>query len=131
MCSVTAGPVAPAGQPGQYARMPACDPAAPRPGYADQVLSLFRKHGARPAVYEVRELQTALGLVAAEVGVCVVPAAVERFRRDSVRYTPLAEPDAISPIFMSHRRGDASPEIERVPGLVKALYRAGGITFGR
>ncbi len=25
MCSVTAGPVAPAGQPGQYARMPACD----------------------------------------------------------------------------------------------------------
>lgn len=28
MCSVTAGLVASAGQPGQYARMPACDPAA-------------------------------------------------------------------------------------------------------
>ena len=34
-----------------------------------------------PIVHEVRELQTALGLVAAESGICLVPASVERLRR--------------------------------------------------
>ena len=47
-------------------------PKAPRPSYADQVLALYRERGLKPPVlYEVRELQTALGLVAAESGVCV------------------------------------------------------------
>ena len=42
-------------------------PKAPRPSYADQVLALFRERGLKPpVVHEVRELQTALGLVAAE-----------------------------------------------------------------
>jgi LysR family transcriptional regulator, benzoate and cis,cis-muconate-responsive activator of ben and cat genes len=46
----------------------------PRPSYADQVLALFRDGGLKPpAVFEIRELQTALGLVAAEVGICLVP----------------------------------------------------------
>ena len=50
-------------------------PKAPRPSYADQVLALFRDHGLKPAaLHEVRELQTALGLVAAEAGICLVPA---------------------------------------------------------
>ena len=41
-------------------------PNAPRPSYADQVLSFYRKRGLEPKVgFEVRELQTALGLVAA------------------------------------------------------------------
>jgi LysR family transcriptional regulator, benzoate and cis,cis-muconate-responsive activator of ben and cat genes len=43
-------------------------PRAPRPSYADQVLTLFRKRGLRPPlVHEVREVQTAVGLVAADV----------------------------------------------------------------
>jgi DNA-binding transcriptional LysR family regulator len=58
-------------------------PKAPRPSYADTVLALFRERELKPpVVHEVRELQTALGLVAAESGVCLVPASVERLRRD-------------------------------------------------
>ena len=107
-------------------------PKAPRPSYADQVLSVFRKHGIKPTgLYEVRELQTALGLVAAEVGVCIVPAAVQRFRRDNVGYVALDEPDAISPILMSYRRNDTSSEITLLTGLIKDLYRASGIVFGQ
>ena len=60
-------------------------PKAPRPSYADQVLSIFRDRGLKPAsVHEVRELQTALGLVAAETGICLVPISVTRLRRDNV-----------------------------------------------
>ncbi len=107
-------------------------PKAPRPSYADQVLAIFRKHGIKPArLYEVRELQTALGLVAAEVGVCLVPAAVQRFRRDNVGYVALDEPDAISPILMSYRRNDTSPEIDRLIEVIRELYRASGIVFGQ
>ncbi len=54
-------------------------PKAPRPSFADQVLALYRERGIKtPVLHEVRELQTALGLVAAESGVCLVPASIER-----------------------------------------------------
>ena len=42
-------------------------PKSPRQNYADQVLALFRDRDIKPTqVHEVRELQTALGLVAAD-----------------------------------------------------------------
>ena len=106
-------------------------PRTPRPSYADQVLALLRERGLKPpAIHEVRELQTALGLVAADNGVCVVPASVERFRRDNVLYRPLDEPNAVSPIILSTRKRDRSPEIALVLRLIKEIYRKEGIIFG-
>jgi LysR family transcriptional regulator, benzoate and cis,cis-muconate-responsive activator of ben and cat genes len=106
-------------------------PKAPRPSYADQVLTLFRERDLKPpAVYEVRELQTALGLVAAEVGICLVPVSVERLRRDDVVYRPLDDERAASPIIMSRRRGDNSPEIALMIKLIREMYRKEGIGFG-
>lgn len=106
-------------------------PKAPRPSYADQVLALVRERGVKPAaLLEVRELQTALGLVAADSGICIVPASVERLRRDNVVYRRLDEPGAVSPIIMSTRKGDRSPEIGVILRLVKDMYRKEGITFG-
>ena len=105
-------------------------PKAPRPSYADQVLTLFRERGLKPpAVYEVRELQTALGLVAAEVGVCLVPVSVEHLRRDNVVYRALDEEKAFSPIIMSTRKGDQSPEVTLILKLIREIYRQEGITF--
>ena len=106
-------------------------PKAPRPSYADQVLALYRDHGLKPrAVNEVRELQTALGLVAAGMGLALVPAAVERLGREGVAYRALDEEGAVSPIFMSSRRGDKSPEAALVLRLVREMYRDEGIQFG-
>lgn len=106
-------------------------PKAPRPSYADQVLALFRERDVKPkAVHEVRELQTALGLVAAETGVCIVPASVERLRRDNVVYRRLDEPGAVAPIIMITRKGERSPEIGVILKLVKEMYKKEGITFG-
>jgi DNA-binding transcriptional LysR family regulator len=91
---------------------------------------LFRDSGLKPpAVYEVRELQTALGLVAAEVGVCVVPVSVERLRRDNVVYRPLDEEKAVSPVIMSTRKGDRSPEIALILKLIREIYRKAGVTI--
>ncbi|NML11989.1 LysR family transcriptional regulator [Sphingobium sp. AR-3-1] len=95
-------------------------PSQPRPSYADDVLSLFHDNGLEPhATYEARELQIALGLVAAEEGIAVIPESVRRSRPDDVRYVDLVE-FATSPIIMSHRIGDFSPEII---GFIRIIVR--------
>jgi LysR family transcriptional regulator, benzoate and cis,cis-muconate-responsive activator of ben and cat genes len=81
-------------------------------------------------VHEVREVQTALGLVPAEAGVCLVPASVERLGRDNVAYRPLDEEKAVSPIILSSRKGDKSPEITLILKLIREIYRKAEITFG-
>lgn len=87
-------------------------PRPARPSYADQVLGVIHDLGLAPAkIMEVRELQTAIGLVAAYAGFAVVPESVQRLRRDDVRYLPLADRGARSPIMMVHRSGDVTPEL--------------------
>ncbi|WP_085317023.1 LysR family transcriptional regulator [Derxia lacustris] len=99
-------------------------PRLPRPSYADQVLSLFRDLGVQPAaVHEVQEMQIALGLVAAGMGVCVVPVSVHRLRPDEIVYRPISEPQAVSPIIMSSRLHDSSPEIGVLRGLIDDIYQ--------
>ncbi|GGZ05491.1 LysR family transcriptional regulator [Novosphingobium colocasiae] len=84
-------------------------PLMPRPSYADQVLGLFRDHGLAPAkVIEVREIQTALGLVSAEAGIAIVPQSMQQLHRGEIRYVPLADRQARSPVILSQRDNDAS-----------------------
>jgi LysR family transcriptional regulator, benzoate and cis,cis-muconate-responsive activator of ben and cat genes len=99
-------------------------PRKPRPSYADQVLSLFRDQGLQPAaVHEVQEIQTALGLVAAGMGICVVPAGVSRLRPDEVIYRALSDPQAVSPIIMSTRLHDQNDDITVLRGLIDRIYQ--------
>lgn len=101
-------------------------PRTPRPSYADQVLSLFRDNGLIPtAIHEARELQIAIGLVAAEEGIAIIPESVRRARTEDVRYLELAEP-AWSPIIMSHRQGDFSPEIIAFSHIIARKYEDWG-----
>lgn len=98
-------------------------PRTPRPSYADQVLSLFRDLALEPvSVHELQEMQTALGLVASGMGLCVVPASVHRLRPDEVVYRPLAEPQAVSPIIMSTRLQDQSSDIVLLRQLIDVIY---------
>jgi DNA-binding transcriptional LysR family regulator len=100
-------------------------PRTPRPSYADQVLSIFRDKGVEPAeVHEVQEMQTALGLVASGMGLCVVPVSAQRLRREEVVYRALLEPSAVSPIVMSTRLHDQSEDIVLLRSLIDEVYRA-------
>lgn len=101
-------------------------PRSPRPSYADQVISLFRDHGVEPRiVHEARELQIAIGLVAAEEGMAIVPESVRRARSHDVAYRELAEP-ATSPIILSHRAGDTSPELALMGAVIARMYQQWG-----
>lgn len=85
-------------------------PSQPRPSYADQLLGLFRDHGGVPEkIREVREVQTALGLVASQAGVAVVPLSMRHVQRADIVYRPIADRNARSPIILSQRLGDDSP----------------------
>jgi LysR family transcriptional regulator, benzoate and cis,cis-muconate-responsive activator of ben and cat genes len=59
-------------------------------------------------------LQTALGLVAADVGIALVPSSVRRLGRDDVQYLGLDEPAITSPIIMSFRPNDRSPLLAHI-----------------
>lgn len=89
-------------------------PANPRPSYADHVLALFTHQGLSISVSQwANELQTAIGLVAAGLGITLVPASVQQQHRPDISYAHLAEAHAVSPIILSRRSGDQSPLVER------------------
>ena len=101
-------------------------PRAPRPSYADQVLSHFRDRGLDPRIaHEVRELQIAIGLVAAEEGISIVPESVKQARTEDVRYIEIAE-HLTSPIIMSHRANATSPELRLMARVITDTYTEWG-----
>lgn len=103
-------------------------PKAPRPSFADQILAAFHDRGLEPVdTLEVRELQVALGLVAAGMGVTVVPKSVLGLRRSDVCYKEMDEPRLSSPIIMSLRALDKSEDIKAALNLIYGLYRSEGI----
>ncbi|AHK46321.1 putative transcriptional regulator, LysR family [Ensifer adhaerens OV14] len=97
-------------------------PKEPRPSFADQVLSLLHDHDVRPPeVQEVREIQTALGLVAAAAGVCIIPSSARQMRND-VHYRLLEGEHATSPVILNHRANDNGYYIDLIKQLIQEMY---------
>ena len=95
-------------------------PKAPRPSFADQILAFFYDRGLTPSkVTEVRDLQIAIGLVAAGEGMAIVPSSMRAFVRQDVIYLELDEPQAVSPVIMSIRMGEQTEDLQ---ALLKQLY---------
>lgn len=98
-------------------------PKEPRPSYADQVLNLLQSEDVcLSEVQEVREIQTALGLVAADAGICIIPASARQMRAD-LHYRLIAEERATSPVILSHRLGDRSLYIDLIKQLIAEMDR--------
>ena len=96
-------------------------PASPRPSFADQVLRQFKVRGYEVRkTYETNGLQTAVGLVAAGMGVTLVPSSVQRLRRDDVLYRPLSDEGLTSPLLMTLRAGDVSDHVQRFRDKISA-----------
>ncbi|BEM60683.1 LysR family transcriptional regulator [Serratia marcescens] len=105
-------------------------PQAPRPSFADQVLAAFRERDVTPkCIMEVRELQVALGLVAAGEGVALVPHCLRSLKRPDVAYKSLDEQRLVSPIIMSTRLLDESEDIRTLLQMIYALYDEQGIAY--
>lgn len=93
-------------------------------GRLDPGHSLLTRHGIFPErVREIRDLQVALGLVVANVGVCIVPESVQRMRPTDIRYRPLAEVDAIMPVFLSFLRETPSGVVAHFRRVIDQMVR--------
>lgn len=96
-------------------------PKEPRPSFADHILSLLRDQSIVPSeIHEVREIQTALGLVAADSGLCLIPSSA-RLRND-LYYLPIDEERATSPIILAHRLNDNVWYIDAIKQLAADMY---------
>ncbi|WP_213929653.1 LysR family transcriptional regulator [Serratia marcescens] len=105
-------------------------PQTPRPSFADQVLATFRDRALVPRkIMEVRELQVALGLVAAGEGIALVPHCLHSLKRPDVVYNALNEQRLVSPIIMSIRQLDESENIKTLLRMIYTLYDEQGIAY--
>ena len=98
-------------------------PARPRPSMADLMLGMFRRQALKvDVVQEANELQTALSLVASDIGITLVPEQVRRLRRDGISYIYLADRSLTSPVICSRRRGEPpSPIMQQANAILQVL----------
>lgn len=94
-------------------------PASPRPSFIDQLLQQFTAKGYKIGkTLETNGLQTAIGLVAAGMGVTLVPKSVQRLRRDDVSYRPVSDRGLSAALIMTMRMGDTSDHVMKFRAMI-------------
>ena len=90
-------------------------------GLYAQLLNLARDAGFTPHfAQEAGEAMTIIGLVAAGLGVSVLPASYQRIRIDGVVYRTLLDPQAVTAVWLVQRKGAQTPMAK---GFVELLTR--------
>jgi DNA-binding transcriptional LysR family regulator len=90
----------------------------------DHMMRLFAQAGFRPRiVQEVNQLLVYLGLVAAGLGVSLLPAATAPMAGEGVAYLPLAKPVPLVEFDVVWRRDDPSPLVEGFLDAVRETAR--------
>jgi len=83
------------------------------PGLYDQIITLCQQGGFSPSVVqEAIQMQTIISLVAAEMGVAIVPISLQNLQRTGVVYRPLVEVTPKAAIAVTWRK-DASATVQR------------------
>jgi DNA-binding transcriptional LysR family regulator len=95
------------------------------PGLSDVIEAACHAAGFNPrSGQEAPRPASALNLVAAGAGVCIVPASLQRMHLDGVTYRPLAGgPPLKAPLTLMARRDDASPALSNFLRLVARTRR--------
>lgn len=105
---------------------------ASKGGKIDQILSLFEQQNLTPMhTTKVRDLQIALGLVAAGEGITFVPDSLKTVRTDQVHYHRLLHENMTSPIYMNILSLDSHPAIYALLQAVYTVYEEKGVTYTR
>jgi DNA-binding transcriptional LysR family regulator len=87
------------------------------PGLHDEILGLFARAGLSPSIgQEAIQLQTIVSLVAAGLGVAVVPASLRNLGRKGVVYRVPAGRPAQVEVGLAWRADDPSPTLQRFIG---------------
>ncbi len=103
-----------------------------KPNFSTQIRSLFYEHGLDPSnLVEVREVQLALGLVAADEGVCIIPQSARAIQIPNLKFIPLLDNAAVSPVFLAIRNMDESLNIRSLLECTYQVYDQESIIYDR
>ena len=90
-------------------------PSGPGPNFADITQGLFHNRGLKIRIsQQVNDLQTALSLVASDMGFTLVPEQVCKLNREGVTFVRLGEPNISVPVIVSRRRGENPTAVMRL-----------------
>ncbi len=96
------------------------------PGLYDAILAACHAAGFSPRIgQEAPRIVATLNLVAAGLGVSIVPASLQRMQLDGIVYralTGLSRPTA--PLLLATRRGDASAVLRRLVALIRQMAKS-------
>ncbi|MBR5557089.1 MAG: LysR family transcriptional regulator, partial [Acinetobacter sp.] len=107
-------------------------PSHAKPNFSTQVRGLFSEYSLDPKnIKEVREIQLALGLVAAGEGICIVPESARTIQLPHLHYIPLLDDGAVSPIFLAIRSMDESEDIRALFDCIYQVYDLEAIVYDR
>lgn len=102
----------------------------PHQGETDQLLHLFQQHQLSPRrTTKVRDIQIALGLVAAGEGITLVPDSLKTVRTEQIHYHRLRHEDATTPIFMNVLAHHVNAYIDDLLQATYQVYEGKGITY--
>lgn len=86
-----------------------------------KVQDLCAKAGFRPRmVQEAREASTIIGLVAAGVGIAIVPSHTQCIALEGVVYQRILDKDAVSPLHLAYREADQGAHLRKLLVLLRA-----------
>ncbi|MCC5635852.1 LysR family transcriptional regulator [Nostoc sp. CHAB 5844] len=90
------------------------------PGVYDLIISLCQQSGFSPnVVQEAIQMQTIISIVAAEIGVAVVPASLQNLQRTGVIYKHIEEHTPKVAIAMIWRSSETSPTVQKFLEIVR------------
>lgn len=102
-----------------------------RPSFGDTVLSLLHDRGLSPRdLIEVRDLHTAMTLVAAGEAFSLAPEAARHFSHPDIAFRPLMEP-MFTPLILASRTGDQSAALQAFLQIAEATLKAGRAEVGQ
>ena len=97
-------------------------PTGQSPNFADVCLGLFNRRALDVKVYQhVDDIQTALGLVASEMGFTLVPEQVKRVNRDDVSFVQLDDRSITSPVLCCRRNEPVTETMQFVLDILDEL----------
>jgi DNA-binding transcriptional LysR family regulator len=81
------------------------------PGMYSNVVDACHKAGFEPLIIaEVEQMLISINLVAAGVGISLVPASIREIRQEGIVYCPVLDaPSLVAPLTLVYRRGEARP----------------------
>lgn len=97
-------------------------PRSHGPGFYDQIVACCHQAGFSPkVVQEASQMQTILSLVAAGIGVALIPESVQSLQREGVVYRPLHDRTPATGIAIARLGNSASPVMEHFVAVAREV----------